>query len=150
MTTKRATSSVFRSWRKRVESGVFTKAQCNQWAKAGSRLAFGDEIPQWQSTGNLTADEASEINAMIRYAGGMRLTEEHDRQGREWLKRYGVKVLGVTSQMVDTIDHFTYDGLNRLSRPVWTVHTTDGRKWRYFSLAWQARLSDEQMGWWWV
>lgn len=144
------TSSIFRTWRKRVESGTFTKAQCNRWAKVGSRLAFGDEISQWTDTGNLTADEAAEINRLIRLAGGMRLTEEHDRQGREWLRQYGVKRLGITKEMAEQVDHFTYDGLNRLSRPVWTVHTTDGRKWRYFSLAWQAGLSSEQMGWWWV
>jgi hypothetical protein len=148
--TKTATSSVFRTWRKRVEGGVFTKAQCNRWAKAGSRLAFGDEIPKWSDPGNLTDDEAKQIQVLIRLAGGMRLTEEHDRQGREWLKRYGVKILGVTSEMVDTIDHFTYDGLNRQSRPVWTVHTTDGRKWRYYSMAWQAGSQREQSDWWWA
>jgi hypothetical protein len=56
-------TAIHRTWEQRIISGVFTKAQCNQWAKAVYPQIF-HEPPQGHHT-NLTADEARSLNELL-------------------------------------------------------------------------------------
>jgi hypothetical protein len=140
------TTSADRAWVKRVERGVFNKAQCNQWAKAVfSQSRY--EPPQGART-NLTMDEAIDLMEILDSKPGVRLTPEHEKQGIEWLRSYGVKRLGLPQEVIDKFDHFSFHGQGRDVSgggsyranwmPVWRIHTTDGGEYDYFSSAWQS------------
>lgn len=134
MTATEVHTPIFRTWVRRIDSGVLTKSQIQQFAR----------YPGGKST-NLTPDEHATLTAMLE-ARPVRLTDDHTRQGIEWLTRYGAKrVERLPAWAVERFSHFTYDGEtydigtggwpNKL--PVWTIHTLDGRRVKYIANAWQ-------------
>lgn len=133
-------TNAFRTWQNRIDSGVFTKAQCNQFAAAVSRLAMELE-PRGRRT-SLTLDEARNLRTLLRERGGVALTPSHRAQGYEWL-RNNYHRLNIPSEVVENFSHFTFQGdLQRvgphLSYPMWRVHMIDGRAIDYYYSPWQA------------
>jgi hypothetical protein len=77
------------------------------------------------------------------------LTAEHTDQGLTWLTRHGEKALGdpAVSQLVEHFRCFSWDGdvewnsngYVQYTVPIWTVHLTDGRRFKYwFASGWRA------------
>lgn len=140
-------SRISRTWRDRIESGVFTKAQCQQWAAAVVPLSKG-EHPGGKST-VLTPDEAWELRDLMIARGGVRLTAEHIDQGQRWIARHKAEF---PEWVTERFSHFTYDGkatdvqpLNPYRSqyvPVWTIHGLDGQWLRYTATAWQSQAYD--------
>jgi hypothetical protein len=152
-------TAIHRTWEQRIISGVFTKAQCNQWAKAVYPQIF-HEPPQGHHT-NLTADEARSLNELLDTAGGVLLTPEHEAQGIKWLRSYGVKSLGLPQGVIDRFHHFSFQGEAKdvshgnayrpQYMPVWRIHCTDGEMVDYYNSAWQTGYypgGSSNRSWW--
>lgn len=155
MSTVTRKSRIARVWEDRIESGVMTKSQCQQFARVVALQAAG-----YQPTGhrtNLTYDEALALYDRIEERGGVRLTPEHTEQGLAWLRRFGTKKVGLPDGILDRFSHFTYDGHAEVTVnaygmawavPFWTIHLTDGSAIEYFCNAWQS--GNERADWYWV
>lgn len=153
MTTATATRS-FKTWTNRIESGVFTKSQCNQFSSAVARIAQGMNPHGKEIV--LTAEEAEKLVEAI-HEHGVRLTDEHTQQGLDWLRKYGQKVLDLPSDALDLFSHFSYHGgvetygpYDNGSLPLWRINLSDGRAIDYYNAAWQGRPGEGLHGWWWV
>lgn len=146
-------TSIFRTWQKRLESGVFTKSQCQQWARVIVPLTQ-DREPRGHRT-NLTADEADVLMVHMRNAGGMRLTDEHTAQGLSWLIQNAKKRLPDLPDVWNAFSHFLYMGeaesygtsYARMYVPVWRIVLRDGTAWDYFTLSWQTGQRDADVAW---
>lgn len=142
-------TSAYRNWQERIDSGTFTKAQCGQFARAVFRLAEGEEARGFRTT--LTADEAQRLVAALKARGGVRLTQEHTEQGLSWITKYGAKVVGLPSEAVDGFSHFLFVGNAVIDRymtaPIWRIVLKDGRCIDYWTTAWQAGNDN---GWSWT
>lgn len=150
-------SAIYRTWVARIDSGVFTKAQCRQWANAVYPLARGGQARGAKT--NLTQEEAGLLTSHMYRAGGVRLTPAHEAQGIDWLRKYGTRQVGVPKDVIDNFDHFTFHGQasdigHRWEHwvPVWRIHCTDGHSVDYFTVAWQAAHYQDgpAASWWWV
>lgn len=152
--TTQTTTKIYRTWLERIDSGTFTAAECRQWCQAVARLA-AHEPPRGKRT-NLETAEAERLWDRLHDQGGVRLTEDHETQGRRWLEKYGTKVLGIPADVLALFDHFSFHGDAHLdgwatSLPIWRVHLTDGRTFDYYNQAWQAGAYGAAAGpaWWW-
>ena len=144
---------IYRTWLDRIESGVLTKAQCQQFCRVVNTQVLG-YAPQGHRT-NLTAQEAHALHDRIHERGGVLLTPEHEKQGIEWLRsRNGRKALGLPAEIVDGFHHFSFQGDAELtsngywvqSAPVWRIHLADGRTFDYFCNSWQSGQARSE--WW--
>lgn len=141
-------TKAYKTWVDRIESGVFTKAQCGQFARAVVAIAEGGTSRGKRT--NLTQEEARMLVDAIKFRGGVRLTSDHAEQGFRWFERYGRKVLGLGErfheEVVREFDHFTYNGEAADSGttsfyvivPVWRIHLRDGRMYDYYATSWQS------------
>lgn len=134
---------IYKVWQGRIESRVFTKAQCNQFAAAV--VALAEDRPVHGKQTNLTREEAIVLVNMIRMQGGVRLADTHEQQGRDWLRsRAARKALPSDFPFEDVenlFSHFTYNGFaqgTRPGRPIWRIHLTDGRMIDYYNSSWQS------------
>lgn len=148
-------SAIGRVWLDRIDSGRFTKGQCQQFTSSAARLARGYDARGKRS--NLSPAEARALVEALHVRGGVLLTPEHFAQGEEWLHRYGPKVLGVPAEIVDRLRFFTYRGDVHLdpeypgsTLPIWRAHLSDGRAFDYYNAAWQANPSATGRAWWWA
>jgi len=142
-------TNIYRTWCKRIESGTFTKSQCQQWAKAVVPIARG-----WRPEGKatvLTPNEASDLMTRMEQTerGGVTLTTGHTRQGVEWLRRDGTVL---STEELDKFSYFEFRGEMdymdwgtyftpqgpRGCIPVWRIVLMDGTAIDYSAQAWQA------------
>lgn len=140
------TSTIYRTWVSRIDSGVFTKGQCQQWAHVVIPLSESEE-PRGGSRTKLDDYEACDLLKRLVARGGVHLTDEHTHKGLEWLERYAAKRLpDLPANWRERFSHFLYVGDGRsygMSRwknyvPVWRIVLTDGEAWDYYALSWQA------------
>lgn len=137
------TSPIFRTWLARIDSGVLTKAQCQQFCRVVNTQVLGYD-PQGHRT-NLTPGEAERLWDVIHDRGGVLLTPEHEAQGVEWLRKYGQRKLNLPQAALDDFHHFSFQGDAELTSngywvqaaPVWRIHTNAGRRFDYFCNSWQ-------------
>jgi hypothetical protein len=144
-------TAIYRTWDGRIESGVFTKSQCQAWARTVLPLV---QHGTTRAKTSLTTGEALLFAAKIDERGGMRLTDEHTAQGLAWLDRYASKRLPtIPSDWRERFSHFLYmgDGQDygrssdwRQYVPVWRIVLTDGEQWDYYALAWQTGYDDDE------
>lgn len=135
-------TKAFDTWEARLDSGRFTKGQCDAWRNTVCALADG-EIGGGHRT-NLTIDEAELLVARFT---PMLLTEEHTAQGLAWLEKYGYRELSLPRERIEAgFRHFTladvhsvYTGqFHNVRTPVWGIHLADGSEIRYEWGAWQS------------
>lgn len=143
------TSTIYRTWRERIESGVFTKAQCNQWAQAVVPTAYG-ESPRGKKT-NLSQEEAEKLVTLMERGEGVSLTTEHTEQGIAYLRRYGAKKIGIPQEYIDAWESFTFQGRTASEdfgshTPVWQFTTTTGYEIAYYTTSWQSGNASD----WWI
>lgn len=138
------TTPIFRTWLARIESGVLSKAQCQQFCRVVNTQVIG-YAPQGHRTA-LTPGEAERLWDVIHDRGGVLLTAEHELQGIEWLRsRHGRKEIALPQDVLDNFHHFSFQGDAELrsngywvtATPYWRIHTTDGRAFDYFCNSWQ-------------
>lgn len=161
--TTTATSTAFRRWVERIESGTFTHSEARQWAQAVAMLCAGRDARGHRT--NLTTEEARRLWDLLFFRpDGVSLTAEHAAKGERWLKEYGADRLGIPAELLPLFERFTFHGEAEIDRnnayPIWRVHLTDGRRFDYFAPPWQAtayahgtgRTSAQAVGavWWWV
>jgi hypothetical protein len=143
--------SIFDTWVQRIQSGTFTKSQCQQFATAIATRANG-ERPGGKNTN--ISNEAAKTLCNIIAANPVRLTEEHEIQGCKWLLKYGKKVLQLPPDVMDHFDHFEFSGRATIASwrggvPVWDIITDDGRTIHYSVAAWQTTTSHSPWNQWW-
>lgn len=154
MTQTITTSSIFRLWRRRIESGVLDHPLCRQFAAAIVPLAAGLE-PRGKRT-NLTRVEAAELVELIR--PGVRIGPIDTIKGQAWITNYGKRSIGLPDETVALFSHFTFHGdvweagRMRVCIPVYRIHLTDGRAIDYANPSWQSRAYDGagEGDWQWV
>jgi hypothetical protein len=145
----------YRTWSERLDAGVLTKGEIQQFGAAITRRATGLN-PHGRQT-NLTGAEAEKLYVRIQ-AKPVLLTPEHTTQGLTWFAKRAAKALDMAPELVDEIvanfAMFSWDGTIETAGyyqngtlPVWTVHLTDGRTLRYFNGAWQDNAGSA--AWWW-
>lgn len=135
--------NIYSVWLNRIENGIFTKGQCQQFTNFIARSAAGYQ-PFGRKT-NLTGDQCAELVAALAREGGVRLTDEHTEQGVQWLIRYGHKIFGAElGDIGEQFSHFLYMGDFRVfgtyhngTLPVWRIVLKDGREYDYWWAAWQ-------------
>lgn len=143
-------SKIYETWKDRIDSGRFSKAQCQQWAQAVVPLSK-EMRPGGKST-NLEPHEARALREML-WNRPVLLEPEHTAQGFAWIERYGVKKLGLPADAIDNFRHFSFRGdadvnyqgdMARGATPIWHIHTTTGNEYIYAIDAWQSGGT----GWW--
>jgi len=148
------TTNAFRVWSERLDTGTLTKSQVQQFAGAISTVALGRMQRGRHSA--LTHEECVSLYRRIR-SQSVRLTDDHTRQGHDWLSRYGAKVLAMDSEthsaMMLAFDHFSWDGqiVDGSVLPIWTVHLTTGAVLQYFNASWVSKAYDNERdsAYWW-
>lgn len=143
--TQEKRSPAFKTWENRIQSSTFSKGQCQQFAAAVVPLSQGAH-PGGKRT-NLSQEEASDLLALVRKAGGVRLEERHELEGRRWLTLYAAKRLALPESVLENFSHFSYQGGAVRHLPVWRIHLSDGRSVDYYASAWQS--GDSEAAWWW-
>ncbi len=139
-------SQIFKTWMNRIESGIFTKSQCQQWASAVVPLSNGDR-PRGKAT-RLTPSEARQLRSAIVRRGGGKLTVEHTNQGMRWLGNGGAERVGLPSDWLARFRGFYFDGRSVNIQPNWGVYVPlwlvdlDNEVWAYYAASWQSGSSD--------
>lgn len=146
-------SNIYQTWCDRIDSGIFTKGQCQQWAHAVYALSV-DEMPSGATT-KLDNAEARQLRTRLR-ENPVGLTSDHTAQGLDWLRKYASKRLPNLPADVygerfsrfvfrgEAVDCTAGQGWRTFYSPVWRIITTDGAAWDYYATAWQGgRLGDE-------
>lgn len=148
-------TKAYRTWSERLDAGILTKGEIQQFGAAITRRAMG-LTPHGKRT-NLTDSEAEKLYVRIQ-AKPVLLTPEHTTQGLTWFAKRAAKALDMESWLVDDVLRlfamFSWDGTvettgfnDNGTLPVWTVHLTDGRMLRYYNGAWQDDAG--ATAWWW-
>lgn len=152
-------SSIYRTWKERIDSGVIRTSLVRQFAAAVVPLAHGLRAGGFHT--NLSRHEAELLLDQLRTRHGVRLPDDDEAKGFGWLERNGKRSVGLPDAAIDLFDHFSYQGdaWNYGSGawphhvPVWRIHLTDGRAIDYANVPWQARAYDgtsDPYGWSWV
>lgn len=133
-------------WQDRIDSGTFTKGECQQFTNYIARAAEG--LQTYGRRTNLTGDQCCDLLRKLVERGGVRLTSTHSDQGLTWLRKYGHKIFGaeLAADIVANFSHFLYLGDIRTygqwrngTLPVWRIVLTDGRIYDYWNAAWQGQ-----------
>ena len=157
---------ISRVWTNRLtEADTFTRGHIRQWCNSIVPLSVWGRGGGFRS--NMTPNEALELVRLFKRQvsehGGYRLTNEHDRYGREWLRKHlrdierrdganGVVPHDFTIDAMEPRDTFRFVGWEGAAYgarfsvnafvPVYAVRyvTPNGhdRRWRYWWTPWQA------------
>lgn len=155
-TSTKLPSKNFRTWLRRIDRG--------EASTASIRLLVGIAAGTTSKRTSLTSEEANLICEEIARIGGIKLTAADEAAGLAWVRRWGVKRLGLSPEFVRGADRFTFEGQYRVfsdqcTLPVWTLHgsgTYESWSARYWAASWQARTwgsghtSNADEAWWWV
>lgn len=140
-------SSIYKKWDARIDDGVFTKYQCQQWCHTVVPLSLHQESSGKKT--NLDPDEALTLRVKLDYTEvGVLLTDEHTKYAREWLaknwKHFPAWVQG-------DFGWFSFDGgahninvdtgRRPVYTPVWRIHGLHGETLDYSAMAWQTSKS---------
>ena len=137
-------SRIYREWVRRIESGVFSKGQCQQWAAVVYPLSESIE-PRGKRT-NLKDWEARELCQMLWDRGGVSITADHSAQGVAWMQSKRVRDT-FPAWALEEFEKFSYQGdAADIGHggwpqyiPVWRVHARDGRWLDYYNGSWQSQ-----------
>ena len=150
MTTETTTTTpIYRTWVGRLETpgAVLSKGVIQQFCHAIAASYYG-YIMGGANT-NLTPDDCGTLFEMFEegcYAGGYRITQEHEDQGYAWLKGHGEKSVKMPPEVIPGFIEFRWIGVRLFSSsgyyraqiiPVWRVvyHDADGEA-RRFDYSW--------------
>jgi hypothetical protein len=143
-TTK--TSTIYRTWCDRIDSGTFTKGECGQWAHAVLPIMNGERGGGFRT--NLTQVEAITLADRLRRHWGVDLTAEHTEQGLAWLERFASKRLPMLpSDWRARFRAFRYMGTGERYDngyvPIWRIVLDTGEVgevelWDYYANSWQS------------
>lgn len=135
-------------WRDRIESGAFTRSECNAWAQTVGRLVTGLPV---RRRSDLTATEADELMSMMdRRPRGVTLAPADTVRGLDWLHRYGQHLdtasgaaLSCPCQGLPPWTPITFDGRCETDEhgdwitPVWTVYGPGGTFHYWWRSTWR-------------
>lgn len=100
---------IYRTWARRIEEGLFSRAQCLQWAKAIVPLADneGPTITPHGKKTVLTPHEARGLHTLLHTRGGVGLTADHAAAALVWLKANRAEF---PDRCIDLFERFTFQG----------------------------------------
>jgi hypothetical protein len=141
-------------WIDRIRAGTFNKREINQFVYAINSVALG--VTQRGKVTFIRQDEAIELCRWCKKIG-IRLEDWHQEELLEWLHRHWQTEIRLPKGVVENFSHYTFRGDGYDYRPIFRLHSLDGRMYDYFEVGRQEAIynrtkkrskSKPLQGWW--